>query len=81
MVARGPGVSDNGAGIPERDLTRIFDPYHRSRSRGTAGEKGTGLGLTIARRVVEAHKGRIWVESIEGHGTTVFTVLPLRLPR
>lgn len=71
-------VSDRGIGIPASDLTKIFEPFRRSRARGTAGEKSTGLGLTIARRIVEAHSGRIRLESTEGVGTTFFISLPLQ---
>lgn len=74
-------IANSGQGIPSSEQQRIFEPYQRSRSRGTAGEKTTGLGLAIARRIVEAHKGRIWVESVEGEGATFHVALPLRLPR
>ena len=74
-------VANPGEGISAAALPTIFDPYVRSRTRGTAGEKGTGLGLAIARRIVEAHKGRITVDSVEGDGATFTISLPVRLPR
>jgi signal transduction histidine kinase len=74
-------VANPGEGISAAALPTIFDPYVRSRTRGTAGEKGTGLGLAIARRIVEAHKGRITVDSAEGDGATFTISLPVRLPR
>jgi signal transduction histidine kinase len=64
-------VRDNGPGIPRAELARIFEPFSTSKSAGT------GLGLPIARRIVEAHGGRLAVESVPG-ATTVFRVdLPL----
>jgi signal transduction histidine kinase len=67
-------VSDTGPGIPESDLPHIFDRFwHAQRSaRG-----GFGLGLSIAKGIVEAHGGRIWVESEVGVGSTFFFTLPL----
>jgi len=68
-------VHDTGAGIPVDDLPRIFERFYkidRARSGG-----GTGLGLSISRHLVEAHGGRIWAESVEGHGSTFFFTIPL----
>jgi signal transduction histidine kinase len=70
-------VADQGPGIPAAELDRLFKPFVRGKARGTAGEKSTGLGLTIARRVVEGHGGRIWAESEEGRGSTFYVALPL----
>jgi signal transduction histidine kinase len=71
-------VSDGGLGIPEEDLPRIFTAFfrgERSRSRGTGG---VGLGLTLAKRIVEAHGGTIDVKSTVGEGTSVTVVVPVR---
>jgi hypothetical protein len=70
-------VSDQGQGIPERELEGLFTPFRRGSVRPTAGEKSTGLGLAIAKRIVEAHGGRIWVESALGSGSTFTFTLPL----
>lgn len=69
-------VIDTGDGIEEKDLPRVFDQFYRgekSRSRETGG---AGLGLAIARRIVEAHNGRIWVESRRGAGSRFSFTLP-----
>jgi two-component system phosphate regulon sensor histidine kinase PhoR len=67
-------VSDTGVGIPADELPRVFERFYKvDRARG---QSGTGLGLAIAKHIVEAHGGRIWVESTLGQGTTFyFTVL------
>ncbi len=66
-------VADSGPGIPEEDRTAIFDKYRQSATQAYSGGTGTGLGLAIAKHVVDAHGGRIWVESELGKGST-FTV-------
>ena len=63
--------SDTGCGIPQEEIYRIFDRYH------TTKESGTGLGLAIVERVVEAHNGRVDVESKVGEGTTFKVDLPI----
>ena len=71
-------VSDDGSGIPKEELPHIFDRFYRvdkSRSRGTGG---TGLGLTIAKEIVESHDGTITVESEVGEGTKFEFSLPTK---
>lgn len=70
-------VQDNGRGIPQEDHERVFEPFTRRHSEGVAGN---GLGLAICRRVVQAHGGRIWIESTPGAGATVYFTLPNRPP-
>ncbi len=68
-------VSDTGIGIAAEDLPRIFERFYKvDRSRATSG---TGLGLAIARHLIEAHGGRIWVESEVGKGSTFYFTIPL----
>lgn len=70
-------VSDTGCGIPHEKLPHIFDSFYTTKQPDARGQGGTGLGLALCRRIVEAHQGRIRVESELGKGTT-FT---LKLPR
>ncbi|HET8785728.1 MAG TPA: HAMP domain-containing sensor histidine kinase, partial [Candidatus Limnocylindrales bacterium] len=67
-------VADTGRGIPPDHLPHVFDRYWQS--RGSARTRGTGLGLTIARGIVEAHGGRIWAESVVGQGSVFRFTLP-----
>jgi signal transduction histidine kinase len=67
-------VGDDGRGIPREYVSRVFDKFFRV--PGQSGESGTGLGLAIVKDIVEAHGGRVWVESREGRGTTFRFVLP-----
>lgn len=69
-------VEDTGLGIPKTDLPHVFDRFFRVHSEETADIKGTGLGLAIAKSIIEAHDGRIWVESEEGRGSTFAFYLP-----
>ncbi len=66
-------VTDKGTGIEPENLERIFDPFFTTRERGG----GTGLGLSLTKKLVEANKGRIEVESVKGQGSTFRILLPL----
>jgi len=68
-------VADTGTGIPAEDLPRIFERFYKADRARSSG--GTGLGLAIAKHTIQAHNGRVWVESVEGKGSTFSFSLPL----
>jgi NtrC-family two-component system sensor histidine kinase KinB len=70
-------VADQGAGIPPDELPRVFERFRRGRRGQEADAKGLGLGLYIARLIVEAHGGRVWAESEVGKGSTFRFALPI----
>ncbi len=67
-------VQDNGIGIPQEDFERIFDMFTRLQSTSTF--KGSGIGLNTCKKIVDAHKGQIWLDSTVGQGTTFYLLLP-----
>jgi len=69
-------VADTGIGIPESDLERIFERFYRVDAARSREAGGTGLGLAIARHIVDAHSGRIWVESAVGQGSRFHFSVP-----
>jgi two-component system phosphate regulon sensor histidine kinase PhoR len=69
-------VTDTGIGIPESDLERIFERFYRVDTARSREAGGTGLGLAIARHIVDAHSGRIWVESAVGQGSRFHFSVP-----
>lgn len=71
-------VADQGIGIPAEELGKVFDRMYRIEQRLTPQLGGVGLGLAICRGLVEAHSGRIWVESEVGKGSTFYFTLPIQ---
>jgi two-component system phosphate regulon sensor histidine kinase PhoR len=71
-------VEDNGIGIPKEDLSRIFERFYRVDKGRSKELGGTGLGLSIVKHLVQAHGGRVWVESQLGKGSTFYFTLPKR---
>ncbi|MCR6630760.1 MAG: ATP-binding protein [Magnetospirillum sp.] len=73
-------VRDNGQGIDERQLPRVFEVFHRLPGLDGRTGTGTGIGLALVRRMVERLGGRVWVESQAGQGSTFSFALPLTVP-
>lgn len=70
-------VKDTGVGIPEDDVPRVFERFYKADRARSDG--GTGLGLAIARHIVEAHGGKIWVDSKQGKGSTFYFTIPMAI--
>ncbi|MFZ5858247.1 MAG: ATP-binding protein [Chloroflexota bacterium] len=70
-------VVDDGVGIPEKDLERIFERFYQVESHLTRRHGGMGLGLSVAKAMIEMHGGRIWAESVEGGGSRFIFLLPV----
>jgi len=71
-------ISDNGIGIPKKDLPHIFEKFYRAESASKLAIGGTGLGLAISKYIIESHGGRIWAESKLGRGSTFSFTLPTK---
>lgn len=70
-------VTDQGQGIPDSEQAKVFDAFTKTSVRSTAGEASTGLGLNIAKKLIENHGGKIWVTSKKGEGSTFAFSIPL----
>ncbi len=69
-------IIDTGIGIPEEELSKIFDEFYRATNAKKTEKDGTGLGLSIVKQIIERHGGKIWVESKENCGTKFYFTLP-----
>jgi signal transduction histidine kinase len=70
-------IVDNGGGIPREDIPHVFDRLYRGEKSRTRQGDGAGLGLAIAKAIVEAHGGRIWAENVQPHGARFVFILPV----
>ncbi len=70
-------ISDQGQGIPENEIPKVFKAFETTSVKSTSGEKSTGLGLSIVQKIITAHKGRVWVESALGIGSTFYFTIPM----
>jgi signal transduction histidine kinase len=70
-------VEDTGVGIDKDLQGRVFDRFYRANQKGTEHVSGSGLGLSLVKAVIENHRGRVWLESEPGIGTTFFVAVPI----
>ena len=68
-------IEDNGKGIATKDLTKIFDRFYRTDTSRNSTRGGSGIGLSIVKKILEDHGGKVWATSKEGVGTTMYFVL------
>jgi len=71
-------IKDQGIGIPADDIDKIFERFYRVGDDRVRLSPGVGLGLSICKEIIEAHSGKVWIESKLNHGTSVFFSLPLK---
>ncbi len=71
-------IQDTGIGIAPSDLPRLFEKFYRARQREARAQHGSGLGLAIVRSIAEQHRGKVWVESELGKGSTFYLQIPLK---
>jgi len=71
-------VRDTGVGMPPEVQARVFERFFRGKQKGMEHVSGTGLGLSLVKAIVEHHWGRVWLESVEGSGTTFYAAVPLK---
>jgi len=71
--------TDEGIGIPDDQMARLFTRFHRVDSRDSRKQYGTGIGLYLVKHLIEAHQGEVSVESESGEGSTFTFILPMKL--
>lgn len=73
-------IKDSGIGIQPEDMKRLFEKFYRGTHREALAQRGTGLGLAIVKSIAERHRGKVWMESELGKGSTFFLQVPLTQP-
>lgn len=71
--------SDSGIGIKDEDLHKVFDGFYRGDASRTPQVEGHGLGLALVKKIIEAHRGKVWIKSTQNEGTSVYCFLPVRI--
>lgn len=71
-------IRDTGMGIPAEDASRLFEKFFRAKNAKKIATEGLGLGLYLVKNIIESHKGKIWVESVVGRGSTFYFTIPLQ---
>jgi signal transduction histidine kinase/HAMP domain-containing protein len=74
-------IEDSGYGIPVDDLPHLFEKFYRGKQRESRSQPGSGLGLAIVQSIAESHRGRVWVDSEFGRGSTFYLQIPLTQPK
>lgn len=74
-------IEDSGIGITSEDIPHLFEKFYRGRQREARSQPGSGLGLAIVHSIAESHRGRVWVESVVGKGSTFYLQIPLSQPK
>ena len=74
-------IKDSGIGIQPEDMKRLFEKFYRGTHREALAQRGTGLGLAIVKSIAERHRGKVWVESELGKGSTFFLQIPIKQPK
>ncbi|MGO1922947.1 MAG: sensor histidine kinase, partial [Jeotgalicoccus sp.] len=69
-------ITDSGIGIPEAEIEQVFNRFYRVDKSRSRDQGGNGLGLSIAQKIVELYRGKVWITSIEGNSTTVHIKFP-----
>jgi len=70
-------ITDTGIGIPKKDIKKIFEKFHRAANSNMVAYEGSGIGLFLVQSFVKYWRGKVWAESIEGKGTTIFLTIPI----
>jgi two-component system sensor histidine kinase VicK len=71
-------IKDSGLGISPDDKMHLFEKYYRAEEARKVNSSGTGLGLYLVKQIISQHKGKVWVDSVHGKGSTFYITLPIQ---